>query len=258
MDIYQHFREEEQPFIDNVLSWIEQAERTYQVKLTDFLDPREQQIVDMLIGTGGRDINVYMNGGNELTERKRVILAPLYDTIDNEDFQLTLLQGSYHEKFVTMTHRDVMGAFLSQGIKRQKLGDIIVGNGLIQIVAADEIAPYIIANLTSIKQAKIRLEEKPLTSLVVEQKNWKTADKTVSSLRLDAVLKVIYNLSRKDAAEMINKQLVKVNFKIVDDTKFSLQEGDLISLRGKGRSKLEQINGRTKKDNWNITIGILQ
>lgn len=258
MEIYQHFREEEQSFIDQVLSWIEQVERTYQVKLTDFLDPREQQIVDMLIGTSAGEIKMYKHGGNESSERSRIILAPMYESIEEDAFQLTLLQASYHEKFVTVTHPDVMGAFLSQGIKRQKLGDITVGDGIIQIVAADEIAPYIISNLTSIKKAKIRLEEKPLTSLISKQSNWKTSDKTVSSLRLDAVVKVIYHISRKEAAELIGKQLVKVNFKIVDDTKFTLEEGDLLSLRGKGRSRLDCINGQTKKGNWKITIAILQ
>ncbi|WP_174613175.1 RNA-binding protein [Virgibacillus ihumii] len=258
MEIYQHFREEEQPFIDKVLSWIEQVERSYQVKLTDFLDPREQQIVEMLIGTTGGDIKMYKQGGNESAERKRVILAPMYEIIDDESFQLSLLQASYHQKFVSVTHRDVMGAFLSQGIKRQKLGEIIVGEGIIQIVAADEIAPYIITNLTSIKKTKIRLEEKPLSTLISKNLNWKISDKTVSSLRLDAVVKVIYNISRKDAVEMIGKQLVKVNFKIVDDPKFTLEEGDLISLRGKGRSRLDHINGRTKKDNWKISIAVLQ
>ncbi|GAA0612934.1 RNA-binding protein [Virgibacillus siamensis] len=258
MEIYQHFRAEEQPFIDKVLSWIEQVERSYQVKLTDFLDPREQQIVDMLIGTSSGDITMYKHGGNEAAERKRVILAPMYEIVDDTSFQLTLLQASYHEKFVSVTHRDVMGAFLSQGVKRQKLGEIMVGEGTIQIVAAAEIAPYIITNLTSIKKTKIRLEEKPFTEQISKQSAWKTSDKTVSSLRLDAVIKVIYNISRKDAVEMIEKQMVKVNFKIVDDPKFTLEEGDLLSLRGKGRSRLNHINGRTKKDNWKISIAVLQ
>src|SRR5690625_6105776 len=71
MSIYQHFREEEQPFIDQVLSWKEQVERTYQAKLTDFLDPREQQIIDMLTGTAGDDLQVKLDGGGTYSERKR-------------------------------------------------------------------------------------------------------------------------------------------------------------------------------------------
>lgn len=50
MSIYQHFRKEEYPFIDQVLQWKDEAEERYSVKLTDFLDPREQDIAQSIIG----------------------------------------------------------------------------------------------------------------------------------------------------------------------------------------------------------------
>src|SRR5699024_312026 len=102
MSIYQHFREEERPFIDQVLSWKEQVERMYQAKLTDFLDPREQQIIDMLIGTAEDDLQVKLFGGGAYSERKRVVIAPFYEEITNESFGLTLMQASYPDKFITL------------------------------------------------------------------------------------------------------------------------------------------------------------
>lgn len=258
MDIYQHFRDDERPFIDQVLSWIEHAEHAYQIKLTDFLDPREQLIISMLIGENNEDIKMYRNGGGLYSERSRIIIAPFYEEIEDNTFQLTLLQASYHGKFITLEHRDVMGAFLSLGIKRKKLGDISVGNGIIQIVLADEIASYVISNLSAIKKANIKLKEVPLSSMIEKETIWLEADSTVSSLRLDAILKEIYRISRNMATEQINKTNVKVNHKIVENGKFMLQEGDLLSVRGKGRSKLVKINGRTKKDKWKITTAILK
>ena len=50
MDIYQHFRPEEKDFIDQVLGWAEQVREQYAPKLTDFLNPREAEIIRMLIG----------------------------------------------------------------------------------------------------------------------------------------------------------------------------------------------------------------
>lgn len=257
MSIYQHFRAEEQPFIDQVLSWKEHVERTFQAKLTDFLDPREQQIIETLIGETNDDVQVKLYGGGTYTERKRIVIAPYYEEITPELFDITLMQASYPDKFITLTHPDVMGAFLSLGINRKKLGDIFVENGKIQIIMASEIAPYILANLRAIKKANITLVEKPLTELMEKALVWMESDKTVSSLRLDTVLKEIYNLSRRNASEFIMKKLVKVNFKVVEDAKFNLQAGDLISLRGKGRSKLVRINGQTKKDKFKITTAIL-
>ncbi|EQB36496.1 MULTISPECIES: YlmH family RNA-binding protein [Virgibacillus] len=258
MDIYQHFRKDEEAFIDQVFSWREQVSKSFQLKLTDFLDPREQQIVDMLMGTKESDIQVMFFGGNPHTERKRAIIAPFYEQIAEKDFQLTMLQTKFQSKFVSLTHRDAMGAFLSLGIKRKKLGDILVEDGIIQIVVAEEIAAYVMANLNAIKKATLQLEEKPLDFLQVKQLNWEETESTVSSLRLDTIVKEIYRISRKEAAEYIKKMYVKVNFKVVEDGKFQLQEGDLISLRGKGRSKVVEVRGKTKKDKLKLTTAILK
>ncbi|MFC3040257.1 RNA-binding protein [Virgibacillus xinjiangensis] len=258
MEIYQHFRKEEQPFIDQAFSWKESVEDTFVPKLTDFLDPRELQILETVIGSQNEELKLLTSGGGIHVERKRAIIAPYYEEITEADFQLSLLQAEYPTKFISLSHRDVMGACMSLGIKRKKLGDMLVDEGKIQVVAADEIAPYIVANLTEVKKAKISLEEKPFTYFLEEEKEWKESDQTVSSLRLDAVLKEIYRMSRKDAAALISSQQVKVNFRLVDDSKFILQEGDLLSVRGKGRSKLVAVNGRTKKDKWRITTAILK
>ncbi|GAB4072392.1 RNA-binding protein [Barrientosiimonas marina] len=258
MDIYQHFRKEEQPFIDQVLSWLDQVEKTYQSKLTDFLNPREQKIVDMLTGTSMMDLRVLKHGGSINAERQRVIIAPEYEEVTEDAFQLTLLQGTYHTKFVSLTHRDVMGAFLSIGLKRQKLGDIIVENGLVQIITAQEMAPFVLTNLTEIKHTHTRLSEKPLSSAVAGSGDWVTSDHIVTSLRLDTVVTAIYRLSRKTAADMIAKGYVKVNYQVIDDRKFSVDAGDMISIRGKGRSRLVSFNGYTKKDKVSITAAILK
>src|SRR5699024_11400274 len=101
----------------------------------------------------------------------------------------------------TQNHHNVMEVYQSISIKRKKLGDIFVEDGKIQIIMVAEIAPYVMANLTAIKKAKITLTEKPLTDLIEKELTWIESDKTVSSLRLDTILKEIYNLSRKHAAE---------------------------------------------------------
>src|SRR5690625_6844211 len=84
MGIYQHFRKEEHPFIDQVLSWKEDVERTYRYRLTDFLDPREQQIIESIIGTNNEELQLVSYGGGKYSERKRVIIAPFYEEITND------------------------------------------------------------------------------------------------------------------------------------------------------------------------------
>lgn len=252
-DIYQHFRKEEQPFIDQVLSWQEQVARTYQAKLSDFLNPREVKIFTSLLGKN-EEFKLTFYGGSESAERQRALLAPYYEEHDADDYEIVLMEAAYPDKFVTLSHRDVMGAFLSSGITRKKLGDIVVQDGRIQIVMAVDIAPYVQANLTSVKKATVAFEEQPLDKLMISKEKWIERDTTVSSLRLDVIIKELYQLPRQKAADLIEKGLVKVNFQVIDNTAFQLEEGDFLSVRGKGRGHLKAVHGKSKKDKWKVTI----
>lgn len=257
MDIYQHFRKEEHPFIDQVLSWYNQVERSFQPKLTDFLDPREQQIIDMLVGKNNTDVKSDFFGGPEQAERKRAIIAPYYEQIDNDDFELCCLDGRYPTQFTTIAHSDVMGTFLSLGLRRSKLGDIYARDGYIQFMITKDISSYVMMNLKKIKNIGIHFKEIPYSQVIFTPESWSESHHTVSSVRLDVMMKAIYNLSRKEAASYISKGLVKLNYKVTEDTKTVLEEGDLISVRGKGRSKFIAMNGQSKKGKWKVTTGFL-
>ena len=50
--IWEHFHPEEHPFVERVLDWIDRAARGRPVR-TPFLDPREQAIVEALVGQNG-------------------------------------------------------------------------------------------------------------------------------------------------------------------------------------------------------------
>ncbi|SIS37894.1 YlmH family RNA-binding protein [Salimicrobium flavidum] len=253
MDVYQHFRKEERPFIDQVEAWKSDVEMRFERKLTDFLNPRERRIAYSLLAN--TDLQIAVSGHEE--ERMRMIIAPEYEMIDAEDFQVTLLEASYPEKFMNLEHRDVLGAFMSLGIKREKLGDLVVRDGLIHILVASEISEYIKMQLTQIKKANVTWAEKSPEERMVSEEEWKDSFATVSSLRLDVVLKEIYRMPRKKSVMHIQAGHVKVNFRTVDDPSFILEEDDLLSLRGKGRSKLTEVMGQTKKEKWRITFSAL-
>ncbi|WP_312095293.1 YlmH/Sll1252 family protein, partial [Niallia sp.] len=112
MSIYQHFRPEEREFIDQVENWRSYVENTYAPKLTDFLDPREQKVLSLIIGDH-REVKYAFFGGHEQTERKRAILYPDYYDVTKEDFNLSLLEVNYPKKFVTIEHPHVLGSLMS-------------------------------------------------------------------------------------------------------------------------------------------------
>lgn len=258
MTIYQHFRAYEHPFVDRVLSWIQQVERTYTPYVTDFLDPRERHLVRSLIGETNEDIIFSFFGVHEKAERKRAVIAPFYETITEESFNITLLDAIYERKFNAISHRDVLGALLNLGIDRKKCGDIYVGKDRIQIVVDETIAPFIKLELNRIGRASVRLEEKPFLNVMDNEDEWEESVKTVSSLRLDVLIKEIYNVSRNKAAQFILGKKVKVNHLQIEDPALQLAEKDLISVQGKGRSKLVTIEGETRKGRLRVKTARLK
>ncbi|MGM0873581.1 MAG: RNA-binding protein [Bacillota bacterium] len=251
--IYQHFRGEERHFIDQVLEWKESVLNQYSPKLTDFLDPREQEIVASVIGENS-DVNVSFFGGALDTERKRGLLYPEYLQPEQEDFKLTLFKVEYASKFINLQHRQVLGSLMSLGLKRSKFGDILFFQDVVQVVCASEIADYLNANFHEIGRAKISLKEQRLNELIPQVEELQVLVTTVSSLRLDVVGAAIYNISRQKIQPLITNGLVKVNWKTVESVSFECREGDTLSVRGYGRSKVTAIEGKTKKDRWRIVV----
>lgn len=254
MNIHQHFRVEERDFIDQALQWKGYVENTFSPKLTDFLDPREQQIVETIIGSHS-DIKVQFFGGLKENERKRAFVFPDYYAPEEDDFQIQLFEVEYPKKFVTIEHPQVLGSIMSLGLKRGKFGDILLKDDRIQFLAAKEVSDYIRLNLTSIGRASITLVELPLQQGIEIKDNWQELTTTASSLRLDTVISAIYNLSRQRSQDYIRQGVVKVNFTTIENPAFECGVFDIISVRGQGRTKIISIEGKTKKDKWRIVAG---
>lgn len=254
MNIYQHFRQEEREFIDQVLSWKDYVESTYSPKLTDFLDPREQHILKTLIGENGT-VQYQLFGGTAESERRRAFIVPEYWTPNQEDFQIKLIEIDYPMKFVTIEHPQVLGSLMSLGLKRGKFGDILIRDGRVQFFIAAEVNDYIKMNLESIGRASIRLTEMDLSKAIMMKDLWIEQDITVSSLRLDTIISGIHHVSRQKSSTFIQHGLVKVNWTLCENPSFECAEGDLLSVRGHGRVKIMSVEGRTKKDKWRIVVG---
>ncbi|MEK4629633.1 RNA-binding protein [Solibacillus sp. FSL R7-0682] len=256
--LIQHFRKDEQPFIEQVMGWQREVEDRYAPKLTDFLDPRQRFIVESIINQSD-DLNVFTEGVFEQPERKRMLIAPSYLQPSEEDFQIAIYTISYPSKFIQLRHPDVLGALLSVGIDRSKFGDIRLSEHTIQFAIATEIADYVRANLISIGKAKVHVEEVNGTMpLIQNEEQWNESSYTVSSMRLDVVLGTVANISRQKSQNLINAGKVKVNWTVREAVAFELQEGDIISARGFGRLKVIMTEGRTKKDKIRLQVGRLE
>ncbi|MDM5156082.1 RNA-binding protein [Bacillus sp. DX1.1] len=257
MSIYEHFRPDEEVFVDKVLEWKQAAEEYHQVKLTDFLDPRQQQIATMVIGNQG-DAALQFYGAAPKAERKRALIYPNYLELDEEEFQIEVLEIDYPSKFYTLEHRQILGAFMSLGLTREKCGDIWLQEDRAQIVVAKEVVSYIEMNLQSIGKTKVSLSSVQVEQVLRLPEEWIEQSGTVSSLRLDVLLAEMFHISRQKVQPLIKNGLVKVNWKVIEQTAYECFPGDVFSVRGYGRSKLFSVEGKTKRDKWRVLYGILK
>ena len=255
--LIQHFRKDEQPFIEQVSDWQREVEDRYTPKITDFLDPRQRFIVASIVGQAN-DLTVYKEGVFEQAERKRVMIAPSYYVPEKDDYQVTIFSVNYPSKFVQLRHPDVLGALLSLGIERGKFGDIRVAENTVQFAIATEVADYVRANLSSMGKIKVHVEELGVMPLLRVEEQWIERSYTVSSMRLDVVLATVLNISRQKSQSLVAAGRVKVNWTLREQVAFELQEGDIISARGFGRLKVIMTEGRTKKDKIRLQVGQLE
>ncbi|EON73196.1 RNA-binding protein [Lysinibacillus sphaericus] len=256
--LIQHFRKDEQPFIEQVVSWQREVEDRYAPKLTDFLDPRQRFIVTSIIGQDEAALKTMSAGLFHEAERQRMLIFPSYFEPQLEDFQLSVFTIHYPAKFIQLRHPDVLGALLSLGLDRAKFGDIRVNEQQLQFVVADEVADYVRLHLTGIGKVKVHVESiKETESLIENDDEWVEESHTVSSMRLDVIIASVLKVSRQRAQALITGKKVRVNWTEREAVAFELQEGDILSVRGSGRVKIVMTEGRTKKDKIRLQIGRL-
>jgi len=76
----------------------------------------------------------------------------------------------------------------------------------------------------------------------------------LSSMRIDTLLHNAFKLSRTEAAEYVKNDKVQVNHRPVSKPSAVLKEGDVVSVRSKGRFIVGETLGTTKKGNVRVRL----
>lgn len=255
--IYQHFRPEEREMLTLLNSKFEQASNNYYAVLTDFLNPREQKMIESLSGDYP-DITVayYGGGNNSERERLRALLLPEYFEHTADDFEITVFEVSYPDKFVTLSHRNLLGAIMSIGVDRGIIGDIVNGD-TIQFAVASPFKELFQTELVKIKNAPLKLTEIPHGEFIDAAVNMKPVAILSSSYRLDSIVSLVLKEGRAKSKERVEKEKVKVNHSIVDEPSFIIETGDIISVRGFGRFVVTEQIAETKKGKYRLEVMIV-
>ena len=221
-------------------------------RFSDFLDGAElATISDKTVIPF--DCNMLCYGGYDDSEKKIIGVFPQWEDPDVNAFPVVCLKvtGGYTR---VLSHRDYLGTVMSLGITPQKLGDIVVCDDFAYIFVHSDVAEYVRDNLHKIGNQGVKTEiVSDLNNVRIERK-YKTIGAVCASPRLDAVVGAAANISRSQAATLINAGKVKLNHREIGETAKPVKEGDLLSIRGYGRFLVHSFDGETRKQRLHITL----
>ena len=240
--------DEDKLFLSRMCDLCDKSETTGLIMHSRFLTPREQ----MLLNDREKDfLNTVLLGGYDDADRKLAVFVP--NEWQKMPFPISAVRVTPTNKR-TYSHRDYLGSVLSLGIVREFVGDIVTDDSGAVIFVMEEIADFIMMNLSRVAHATVKTTLlKPPFELKTDKK-FKEAGATVSSLRLDCVLSAILGKSRAISAEFIQEGITQVNYEVVKSVTHKIKNGDVISVKGFGKAQVATDERLTKKGRIHIDI----
>lgn len=154
-----------------------------------------------------------------------------------------------------LSHRDFLGALMNLGIERSTIGDIKVGEKEAYLFCVDSIAPFICENLEQIKHTHVKctvvgsitqfLQEEP--ELIIIQ---------VQSLRIDAVIAKVYNISREKSLELFRAKKVYVDGRLCENNSRVIKQSETVNARGYGKFRIVGEPGETRKGKLKVEAAV--
>lgn len=128
--------------LDRVSDWIMAADEKYITKFSAFLDERQCLLCEKLMASVKYE-NYRLWGGYENAARRMLCVYPEYGDAENEDFPITSITLLYRKED-KITHRDILGSLMGLRIKRDSVGDILVGEGKSAVFLRSSVAGEVI------------------------------------------------------------------------------------------------------------------
>ena len=214
---------------------------------TGFLSPQERASVENLLNACGHPRHLFYGG---FAGAERTVCAFLPDWQGEEmwlegDCPIKALRCTWSTG--TLSHRDFLGSILGLGLDREKIGDLLVGEGECHILVLEDVAGFLAMNLDQAGRVRLKTAPVELADLKPPEVKVKPIRDTVSSLRLDAVASSGFSLSRGKAAELISSGKFQLNHRECLKPDRPVAAGDVMSCRGLGKCVLKEVGGPSKK-----------
>ena len=238
---------EDRLFFSKIIDRISSTEKKGYTTYCGFLDPRQQMLLKRI--EPELPVSLLLYGGYQAAERQ---MAAFYERIPEwNEFPISILEGKARE-ISSFSHRDILGSLMGLGLKREKIGDILIDE-TVKIIVSDDVAQYILFHLEKIGNRNIQVDYYTGVLTAPERKQ-KIIRDTVVSLRLDTICAVAFGISRSSAVKLIQQQRVFVNYEMIDNVSHILKGGDILSAKGYGKAEFDQVTGKSRKDRYIIVM----
>lgn len=248
--IEKYKNEEERLLVSKIFDKIFLVDKQNKVQVSDFLSPIELRIAKDIIDMYGYK-NYQLFGGIEDADRNAIVFYPekLEEVFEQNRFdynsifscvRITNCQENYE-------HKIYLGGCIKLGVKREKIGDIVVFENGADIIINKDVEKFLLSNLGQLNRFKnAKIEVIKLSDITKRIQKFKDMKVIVSSLRLDNVVAELAGTSRSKALDLLNQERVFINYKNETKPTKAVIEKDIITVRGKGKFILDEIEGNTR------------
>lgn len=245
---------------DQLLSRIQSAARDALDKsrpyFTRFLTEAEQMKISALKFPPDLVTGFYGGEGHEDAVRRCFGIVPSFYVSDESEFSALFPVKAItftFRKCDEITHREVLGTLMGLGIERDTIGDICIAEGKAAVFVTEKPAELIMDSV--IKIGKVGVSCCYGVDFELPKQQYEELSYSVASLRLDNLVRNMANCSRGTACDRYLKpQLVQLNGEICDNPSKVIKQGDIITVRGKGKFLLSEIGETGRKGNTHIKV----
>lgn len=246
--IIKHFNDEDRNEVINIYEkYILAKEKDIPLFCKSFYPPNIWRYFQENFAT--KDFKVEVNGIFQEAERRMISFNNIYEN----PFPIAILKIENKSKFTKLTHRDFLGALMSLGIERNKMGDLLVHENVCYIPVHDEIKDFILYNIDKIGRASCKVEEVENIALLPSI-NFKEDVVLISSLRLDNIVCKLANTARGKAQDLIEQGMVQVDYVKIKEKSYEIKKDDRVTIRGIGKFIIGDIIGNSKSGKIKISV----
>jgi len=226
---------------------------------TEFLNMHQEIVIKKELERI-KEKNYIFTGGYEDAESKILIIYPEKLTKEIVEQNInniikTIKIELPNEQKGKYEHRDYLGTIMQFGLTRERIGDIIVHDDKAYILILKENAEYIKDSLLATsKFKKSKIEIIDINEIEVKEKEFEELKITINSPRLDNFVSEIAKTSRTETTKLIESELVSVNCKVETRQSRTVEQGDVLIIRRKGKFIVEEFRNINRKGKQIVII----